>query len=52
MNEVCCVCGSADVGYHNYLEQPFCWPCANGPRASLRVRLRLAWKAAMRELRA
>lgn len=30
--EVCCVCGSPDVSYHNYLEQPFCWPCANGPR--------------------
>jgi hypothetical protein len=28
--EVCCVCGSADVRYHNYREQPFCWPCADG----------------------
>jgi hypothetical protein len=28
--EVCCVCGSPKVAYHNYREQPFCWPCANG----------------------
>ncbi|MFE0699143.1 hypothetical protein [Streptomyces sp. NPDC058872] len=27
--EQCCVCGSPDVTYHNYREQPFCWPCAN-----------------------
>ena len=26
----CCMCGSADVRYRNYLEQPFCWPCADG----------------------
>ncbi|MFI0929683.1 hypothetical protein ACH4TP_38030 [Streptomyces sp. NPDC021012] len=25
----CCVCGSPDVTYRNYREQPFCWPCAN-----------------------
>jgi hypothetical protein len=29
---VCCVCGSADVAYHNYRNQPFCWPCADGHR--------------------
>ncbi|MFD3336121.1 hypothetical protein ACFWV1_26260 [Streptomyces sp. NPDC058700] len=28
--EKCCVCGSPDVTYHNYREQPFCWPCADG----------------------
>lgn len=28
--EKCCVCGSAAVGYHNYRDQPFCWPCADG----------------------
>ncbi|MCY0960834.1 hypothetical protein [Streptomyces sp. H27-H5] len=27
--ETCCVCGDSDVVYHNYREQPFCWPCAN-----------------------
>jgi hypothetical protein len=27
--EVCCVCGSPDVGYHNCNEQAFCWPCAD-----------------------
>lgn len=27
--EVCCVCGSPDVVYHNCDEQPFCWPCAD-----------------------
>lgn len=26
----CVSCGSADVRYRNYREQPFCWPCANG----------------------
>lgn len=26
----CCMCGSADVRYRNYREQPFCWPCADG----------------------
>lgn len=30
ITEVCCVCGSTDVGYHNYRDQPFCWPCADG----------------------
>lgn len=25
---VCCMCGSTDVVYRNYLEQPFCCPCA------------------------
>lgn len=25
----CCVCGSPDVTYRNYREQPFCWPCAD-----------------------
>ncbi|MFC1410470.1 hypothetical protein ACEZCY_14520 [Streptacidiphilus sp. N1-12] len=28
--ERCCMCGSADVRYRNYREQPFCWPCADG----------------------
>ncbi|WP_329126160.1 hypothetical protein [Streptomyces sp. NBC_01353] len=28
--EKCCECGSADVRYHNYRDQPFCWPCADG----------------------
>jgi hypothetical protein len=32
MAETCCVCNSPAVTYHNYLEQPFCWPCANGPQ--------------------
>jgi hypothetical protein len=32
--ERCCVCGSADVGYHNYREQPFCWPCADGDQVA------------------
>jgi hypothetical protein len=27
---VCCVCGSGEVAYHNYRQQPFCWPCADG----------------------
>jgi hypothetical protein len=26
----CCMCGSTDVRYRNYREQPFCWPCADG----------------------
>lgn len=26
----CCVCGSPEVAYRNYREQPFCWPCADG----------------------
>lgn len=26
----CAVCGSPEVRYRNYREQPFCWPCANG----------------------
>jgi hypothetical protein len=30
--EQCCVCGSPDVTYHNYQDQPFCWPCADGQR--------------------
>ena len=25
---VCCVCGSPDVVYRNYLDQPFCCGCA------------------------
>lgn len=28
--ERCCACGSAAVVYHNYREQPFCQPCADG----------------------
>jgi hypothetical protein len=28
--ERCCVCGSPDIGYRNYREKPFCWPCADG----------------------
>lgn len=31
--EVCCVCGHGPVTYHNYREQPFCWPCADGQPA-------------------
>jgi len=27
--ETCCVCGSSTVVYHNYLDLPFCWPCAD-----------------------
>jgi chromosome segregation ATPase len=26
----CVQCGSPNVRYRNYREQPFCWPCANG----------------------
>jgi hypothetical protein len=33
----CCVCGSADVSYRNYLDQPFCWSCASPP-------YRMPWK--------
>ena len=44
--EKCCVCGSADVSYHNYLEQPFCWPCASPPyRMPWKRRLSLAARA-------
>jgi hypothetical protein len=32
--EVCCVCDSPDVGYHNYKDQPFCIRCANGGSAT------------------
>lgn len=28
--EHCIVCGSKSVVYHNYIEQPFCGPCADG----------------------
>lgn len=35
--ERCCVCGSAEVGYHNYRDQPFCWPCADGEPAVIRT---------------
>jgi len=28
----CCVCGSAEVVYRNYLEKPFCGPCADGDK--------------------
>lgn len=28
----CCECGSTDVVYRNYLELPFCGPCANGDK--------------------
>ena len=36
--ETCCECGSSKVAYHNYLDQPFCWPCANpAPKPRLRV---------------
>lgn len=28
--EACCVCGLPEVGYHNFEEKPFCWPCAEG----------------------
>ena len=31
--EHCCVCGKAEVGYHNYRDLPFCIPCANGGQA-------------------
>jgi len=30
--EHCCVCASAEVVYHNYLEKPFCGPCADGDK--------------------
>ena len=44
--ETCCECGSPDVSYHNYLEQPFCWPCANPPyRMPWKRRLSLAARA-------
>lgn len=33
----CCVCGSADVTYRNYRDQPFCDPCAEGVPAVLRT---------------
>ncbi|MEU2134958.1 hypothetical protein [Streptomyces sp. NPDC018352] len=26
----CCACGGGPVVYRNHLEQPFCWPCADG----------------------
>lgn len=32
--ENCCVCESPHVVYHNYKEQPFCAPCANGGGAT------------------
>lgn len=35
--ETCCICGSPGVTYRNYLEQPFCGPCANGDRLSIRL---------------
>jgi hypothetical protein len=28
----CCVCGSPDVAYHNFQDDPFCGPCAEGLR--------------------
>lgn len=28
----CCACGSPDVRYRNYRDQPFCTPCADGER--------------------
>lgn len=28
-DERCCVCGGSPVTYHNYRDQPFCWPCAD-----------------------
>lgn len=33
--EVCCVCGSPDVAYHNHCEKPFCWPCADGQQTAI-----------------
>lgn len=30
--ERCCVCGSTEVVYHNYRDQPFCAPCADGEK--------------------
>lgn len=31
---VCCACGSTAVAYHNYRDQPFCAPCADGHSAT------------------
>ena len=28
--QACCVCGDPRVVYHNYRDQPFCAPCADG----------------------
>ena len=28
--QACCVCGDPKVVYHNYRDQPFCAPCADG----------------------
>jgi hypothetical protein len=44
--EACCVCGSPDVVYRNYLDQPFCRPCADPPyRMPWKRRLSLAARA-------
>jgi hypothetical protein len=50
--ERCCVCESARVSYHNYLNQPFCWRCADGRRRLVRwrrlyaaLRSRAGWSA-------
>ncbi|MFC8009092.1 hypothetical protein [Streptomyces cinereoruber] len=32
--EKCCVCSSPDVVYRNYIDLPFCDPCANGKGAN------------------
>ena len=34
-DERCCICGSTDVDYRNYLGQPWCWPCADGQQTFL-----------------
>jgi hypothetical protein len=44
--ETCCVCGSADVTYHNYRDQPFCPACTDPPyRMPWKRRLSLAARA-------
>jgi hypothetical protein len=46
---VCCQCGSTAVVYRNYLDQPFCCPCAEccpRPAEDRAERYRLAWQSA------
>jgi hypothetical protein len=45
----CCRCGSAEVVYRNYRDQPFCCPCAEccpSPADDRAERYRLAWQSA------
>jgi hypothetical protein len=41
----CCMCGSIEVRYRNYREQPFCWPCADGTSPEAKVQLAAALEA-------